>query len=503
MDSHHFLPIFVLLLATHIQGQMNVLFITVDDLRPELGAYTGKNFVHPDIHTPNIDSLASKSLLLKNNYVQQALCGPSRTSLLTSRRPETTKVHNNQRYFREVGGNFTTLPQYFKNNGYISLNFGKIFHPGDSSNGNDPMSWSEEPYIPPCSWSDRRYSWMAVTPEETEDCPLPDVSVASEAISNLRRFEPGGDLEGKNFFIGVGFYKPHLPFTFPEMYLDHYPLQTISLPANPYAPIDMPDIAWTKPVLLLQYDDIKELNFTGEINETLPEDKAIDLRRAYYSCVSHIDDEVGRVLNELDRLGMTENTIVSFLGDHGFKIGEHGGWGKMCNFDITVNAPLMIHIPGLTDNGIIAEELTELVDVFPSLVEAAGLPLLELCPEDSADIDICTEGTSLISLLKRKRDNVWKTKVFSQYPRNSDTVMGYSMRTEQFRYTEWPSFDGVSYEPNWDQINGVELYDHSVDPYENHNVAADPEYAELVANLSSQLREGWRGGTRNGSPLST
>ncbi|ELU10885.1 hypothetical protein CAPTEDRAFT_33932, partial [Capitella teleta] len=451
----------------------NVLFITIDDLRPELGFYTGERSIHPDMHTPNIDALASRSLQLRNNYVQQALCGPSRTSFLTGRRPDTTRVHSNSLYFREVAGNFTTLPQYFKNHGYHSLGMGKVFHPGSSSGDDDPLSWSQEFYKPEfCSWLEYEQCVWPVTAKETEDCPLPDVGTADEAIRSLQRFAPGGEMDGTNFFMAVGFMKPHLPFIFPEEFLDLYPEEEISLPTNPFVPSEYPEVAWGNPQLLLRCGDVTPLNFTGAANETLPEWKQLELRRAYYASVSFVDHQLGRVLDELDRLGMRDNTLVSLLGDHGFKIGEHGGWGKFCNFDLSVHAPLMVSVPGDTDHGVISNSLTELVDLYPTLVDAADLPPITLCPEDSSDVDVCTEGASLIPLVADPEAEL-KSKVFSQYPRERDTVMGYSMRTRRYRYTEWPSFDAVTMTPDWNELHGVELYDHENDPDENQNVWND------------------------------
>ena len=208
--------------------------------------------------------------------------------------------------------------------------------------------------------------------------------------------------------------------------------------------------------------------------------------------MSYTDSLIGAVLQQLSDLGLADSTIVSFLGDHGWQLGEHGEWCKHTNFDIAVHTPMMIHIPKLTEKGISTRRLTEFVDLFPTLVEAAGLPSLPLCPEDSHHITHCVEGTSLMPLIKNP-SGPWKDRVFSQYPRAAGIVMGYSMRTDKYRYTEWVAFSGPpKYQPNWDIVCGVELYDHEADPEENHNQAHNPTLIEVVKELSDQLHAGWR-----------
>ena len=476
----------------------NVLFLVSDDMRPELGAYYGPDFpstVHPKMHSPNIDALASKSLLLKHAYVQQAVCSPSRTSLLTGRRPDTTHVYDLVHYFRKVGGNFTTLPEYFKMNGYVSVGMGKIFHPGPASGFDDPISWSL-PYFhaKTYGWETHKHSWLAVPDNETIDKPLVDAQIADHAIETLKSLAPGAKTGGKPFFVAVGFHKPHLPFVFPESMLQFYPADEVHLPPDPYCPRDMPEVAWYTPSGLIRYQDIGSLNFTGQINEQLPKWKILELRRAYYSALSWTDSLVGRVIQELDKLGLADDTIISFWGDHGWQLGEHAEWCKQTNFELATHAPMMIHIPGLTDKGIVTEQLTEFVDLFPTLVEAAGLDQLTICPENSSAVALCREGESLFPLI-RNSSAPWKHAAFSQYPRdhNGTNVMGYTMRTDQYRYTEWVDFSGPPhYKPDWSKQYGTELYDHKVDPYEDINKANDASYAKIRLTLSKQLHAGWR-----------
>ena len=225
MDDIHriFVVFLVLLYSTAVfSKKMNVLFLVADDMRPQLGAYLGEDFptpVHPPVvHSPNLDELASRSLLLKRAYVQQSMCGPSRTSFMTGRRPDTTHVYINQEYFREVGGNFTTIPQYFKENGYRSIGMGKIFHEGEASGFDDPISWSEPYYHPHFyDYESTNYSWSSVSKDEYSQKPLPDQQIADQAVKTLRNLAKENN---DPFFLAVGFHKPHLPFVFPEEYLD-------------------------------------------------------------------------------------------------------------------------------------------------------------------------------------------------------------------------------------------------------------------------------------------
>lgn len=312
----------------YVSGQTtttNVLFLMVDDLRPQIQALLDPDeppFLHPPMITPNLDSLASKSLVLRNAHVQLAVCSPSRASALTGRRPDTTHVYDLETYWRTAGGNFTTIPQYFKENGYESVGIGKIFHSGQAaSGGDDPLSWTQDYYRPPNqgTWNSKNSSWQAVSADRIEqEGSLPDQQIRDRAIESLRLLNSGE----KPFFLAVGFYKPHLPFLFPEEYLSLYDESDISLPNNPYAPVDMPDEAWSKYGEIREYHDIAALNATGEINTTLPDDVTIGLRRAYAASISYVDDLVGDVLEELASLGLASNTIVVFLSDHGWQLGK-------------------------------------------------------------------------------------------------------------------------------------------------------------------------------------
>lgn len=485
-------------LPCYAEGKMNVLFLVSDDMRPEIGAYKGKDYptpFHPNMHTPNLDALASRSLLLKKAYVQQAVCSPSRTSLLTGRRIDTTHVYDLLHYWRKVAGNFTTIPQYFKENGYITAGMGKIFHPGIASDDNDPISWTEPYFLPKDPWSNGN-SWRAVDDKEIIAKPMQDQQTATRAVSTLTKLAPKGKTGEQPFFVAVGFHKPHLPWVFPKSFLDYYPEEDIRLPANPYVPSDMPDIAWQNFHELRDYKDIGRKYGAGQENMTLPDDKVKELRRAYYAALSYTDSLVGEVVAALDKLGLADNTIISFWGDHGWQLGEHSEWCKQTNFEIATHAPMMVRVPGLTDSGVVTERMTEFVDLFPTLAEAAGLPQIPLCARGAESVTTCTEGVSMVPLMKNP-EAPWKAAAFSQYPRmaiDGNMVMGYSIRTEQFRYTIWTMYDHTEYKPFSFNRNahGAELYDHDIDPEENVNRVNFPKYKEQVAKLHKKVAQGWR-----------
>ncbi|ELU17425.1 hypothetical protein CAPTEDRAFT_207092 [Capitella teleta] len=447
--------------STH--QRKNVLLIIVDDLRPELGVYQDEsNQFFKDIHTPNMDQLASRSFVAKRAYVQQAICSPSRASFLTGRRPDTTKTYGVPENYRELGGNFTSLPQYFKENGYITAGFGKVFHHAAKSRDIDEPSWTEPFFKPPFkgNWATKQ-SWSLATKERREKEPLADESSASAAIDTLNRLAPGAKNGSQPFMMVLGFEKPHLSLTFPEEILDLYPEEKIQLPSNPYAPRGIPRYAWSKWHELRGYEDIKEFGCSGNMNDTLP------------------DDMVGRVLEALDEEGLAEDTIIALIGDHGYMLGEHGAWVKHSNFDLATRAPFMISIPGVTEDMVLSEEMVEFVDLFPTLIEAVGL-------DNAVVMPVLTNETSI----------QWKDRAFSQYPRTLGNIkrgiMGYSMVTKTHRYSEWNGFDPSTITPNWDANYGIELYDLQNDPEENVNVWDDPEYAEVIIEMSLKLRDGWR-----------
>ena len=502
----------------------NVLFIAVDDLRPELGVY---GYSH--IHSPNIDELASKSMVFERAYCQVGVCSPSRASLLTGRRPDTNHVWRiaNDEYWR-MYTNATTIPQYFKDNGYISIGMGKIFHPGPPS-GNDDVaySWSPEglPYYHATQSADANHdSWHSF--DGVNDNQLEDGKIADRALSVLEALK-NNQTKGDNrpFFLAVGFHRPHLPFNAPSRYFDLYPpADQITLPENSDAPEGMPDIAWTTWGEIKGYADIHNLfaNHTEcstDADESIsgkqcriPDSIARELRRAYYSCISYTDAQIGKVVKQLEAQGFADDTVIVIWGDHGWQLGEHNEWCKHTNFEDVVHVPFLLHVPGITDKGMRTKALVELIDIFPSLTELVGIETPPLCPEGKQNVLACVEGSSFVPLLHTP-DQEWKKAAFSQFPRPSDglphipshppfnhseyeSVMGYTMRVENYRFTEWYGFDHNTAQPDWNDIWGTELYNHTHNVIffndDNVNLALKTEMKTIVEDLQKTLQAGWR-----------
>ena len=401
-----------------------------DDLRPDLSCYyQGVNQptpTHPTMLTPNLDALAKNSLLFKRAYVQYALCVPSRQSLLTSRRPDTSQCYWFNNYWREEAGNFTSLPQYFKEHGYLTIGIGKIFH---ETSHPDPISWSEPFYIAPTeNFYENRVNdvWQSIPKSLQNEIPLPDTLIAEHAIKELRRLAKLFRDNGTNFFQAVGFVKPHNPFQYPEQIEDYYPLSEIPLPAPFHAAESMPRVAWhATSWITYNYAGEKYQNITNSYNETYPVEDVLNFRAGYYRSLSFTDAMIGRVLDEFRALDLRDSTVVSFLGDHGLHLGEEGMWEKQTNFEVALRIPMMISVAGLTDDGIETGELVEAVDLFSTLVDLAGLPAIPTCV--TTDEITCTEGRSLLPLFYNQT-NATKQYAFSQV-RHSH--MGYTVRSDR------------------------------------------------------------------------
>jgi len=452
----------------------NVLFIAVDDLRPELGCYGAKTIL-----TPNIDRIAKKGMTFLRAYCQQAVCSPSRTSVMTGARPDTTQVWDLVTHFRDAMPNTVTVAQHFKQNGYFAQGLGKIFHSGYD----DPRSWSA-PWQTANAPNYAGVKTAAVLDEdarkkskngpafESADVPddfYKDGKVAAMAVETL------GTLAKKRepFFLAVGFAKPHLPFVSPKKYWDMYDPAEIKLAANPYRPKDAPEYALATSGELRNY-----LGMPGE--GPVSDDLARKLKHGYYAAASYTDAQIGKVLNELERLGLGNNTIIVLWGDHGWKLGEHGEWCKHSNVENDTNAPLLFSAPGMKAAGQTTKALVEFVDIYPSLAEAAGLPL----PPH-------LEGISFKPLLDDPK-RPWKSAAFSQYPRGKK-LMGYSMRTDRYRFTAWLDRQDHS------KVEAIELYDHQTDPQENQNIANAPGNADLVKRLTAQWKQGWQAAKPTGT----
>ncbi len=470
---------FVLLHSSFAAQPLNVLFIAVDDLRPELGCYGAAH-----MKTPHLDRLASQGMLFERAYCQVAVCNPSRSSVLSGTRPDTTGVLDNQHFMRPNMPDVISLPQHFKNLGYTSLSLGKIFHHSEREPGDDPQSWSEpawyhgEPYKHWFTQESLDYvkqlkalpkaqqpKQLRAAPFEAADEPdasYPDAQTAAKAIETLQRLKA----EAKPFFLGVGFVKPHLPFTCPQKYWDLYPEASIQLAANAQRPKDAPEPAFHNNYELRSYGTVPE---SGHISDAM----ALKLIRGYRACVSFMDAQLGRVLAELDRLGLRENTLIVLWGDHGYHLGENGLFTKMTNFEQGTRVPLLVSHPGMKTAGKRTKALVELVDLYPTLAQLCDLPL----PKH-------LEGTSFAPLLENP-DQPWKKAAFSQYLRTGKPpYTGRSLRTDRWRYTEWR-------DPK-ENLAGTELYDEQNDPLENVNLAGETAHTETVRKLAEQLKEGWK-----------
>lgn len=479
----------------------HVLFIAVDDLRPELGAYGYRH-----VHTPHIDRLAQEGVTFRRAYVQQAVCNPSRASLLTGLRPDSLRVWDLQTPFRETLPNVVTLPQYFRQQGYHTVSIGKIYH----NIFPDPLSWSEPelhidgyPFDPDAVYrhpdnlaiqearkaeitaagrQDQhidRYGQWYLKAQATERVDLPDnayydgaqTEVAVARLAELRE-------RGQPFFLAVGYYRPHLPFNAPERYWDLYDRAALPLAEHPHVPENAPPMALHNQRELRGYTDFRHVSYPLE--GSLSEAEARLLRHGYYASVSYIDAQIGRLLDALDTLGLAENTLVVLWGDHGWKLGEHNGWGKMTNYEVDVHAPLILRLPGRRQAGLQLYQMVEFVDLYPTLCELAGLP-----------VPGGLQGTSAVPLLQQP-GRPWKKAVFHQFLREGiwaspDGVpyMGYSIRTDRYHYTAWM---------NWGTRTWVacELYDHLSDPGETINLAGRPDYATIMTALEVQRQAGWR-----------
>ena len=432
----------------------NVVFIVVDDLRPQLGCYGHKQMI-----SPNIDGLAGDGVIFLRSYCQVPVCGASRASLLTGVRPTRNRfIGYSARADRDLPGALA-LPKHFKNNGYHTISNGKVFH--HSTDCRD--SWSEEPWRPKGAW--RNYlleenrklaeknssgAGPAYEAADVGDNAYFDGMIADKGISDLLRLKQ----MDRPFFLALGFLKPHLPFNAPKKYWDLYKREEIDLADNPFRPKGAPDAALHNWGELRAYEGIPKKG-------PLPESIARAMIHGYYACVSYTDAQIGRVLAELDRLGLRDNTIVVLWGDHGWNLGEHGLWCKHCNFETSLHSPLIVRGPGVKA-GTRTNALTEYLDIYPSLCELCELPL----PGH-------LQGKSFVPLMKNP-DLPWKKAVFSRFHD------GDSVKTDRYRYTEWRGKDGEMY--------ARMLYDHSVDWVENVNISERPENKEVVKKMSKMIQ---------------
>lgn len=451
------------LFATSVAGAAerppNVLFIAVDDLRPQLGCYG-----HANMHTPNIDRLASQGMLFERAYCMVPTCGASRASLMTGLRPTPNRFVSYLASAEKEAPGITTLNTQFKNHGYFTLSNGKIFHhPEDNAQG-----WSEQPWrpkarpkvIPPQQVyqlpenrakqaANKRGRGPAYEAADVPDDAYADGVIASRSVQDLQRLAR----QDQPFFLAVGFFKPHLPFVAPQKYWDLYDREQIHLPETYHRPQDAPRQSIHSWGELRAYSDIPARG-------PLTDEQARTLIHGYYACVSYTDAQIGKLLDELDRLKLSENTIVVLWGDHGWNLGEHTLWCKHCCYETSMQVPLIVKVPGMPGKRK-TKGLTELIDLYPTLCELAAIPL----PDHLA-------GRSCVPLLKDPARK-WKSAAIGRFV-NGDTI-----RTDKYRFTEYSN-----------RKRGVlanMLYDHEHDPQEDRNISGQPDRREIVETLSEQL----------------
>lgn len=438
------------LVGNSANTKSNVLFIAVDDLRPQLGCY-GQD----QIKSPNIDKLAARGTVFKRAYCQVAVCGASRASLLTGLRPTPKRFLTYQTYAEKDSPGAMTLPQEFKENGYHCISNGKVFH---HRNDTASRSWSEPPWKPPIGGT------TTIHPEsktmiggtknrgpvfeapDVSDNAYPDGHTADKTISDLKRMKE----EGKPFFLACGFLKPHLPFYAPKKYWDMYDREKIAIADNQYKPENAPSS-------LKGSDEIHSYhNRNIQYNS---DEWHRNCRHGYYACVSYIDAQVGKILNTLEELGLHENTIVVLWGDHGWHLGEHNYWGKHNVMHLSTNSPLIVSMPGIKADQV-CDRLVEFVDIYPTLCELAGIKT----------VNKKLQGISFKPLLIEP-DQPWKKAAFSKYGPAESVI------TERYNYAEFKNGEKM-------------LYDLKNDAPENINIAGKAEHQTIVNELSKILSSG-------------
>lgn len=508
MRFHYVLILTAALVGANAQAndRPNVLFVSVDDLRPEIGCYG-----NDEIKTPHFDAFAETGTTFLKAYCQAAVCAPSRASVMTGLRPDSTRVWDLRGKFRINMPDVVTIPQHFKKHGYHTVSMGKIFH----NHMPDRVSF-DEPDLRPAKYmtpelidrepesfyhddglnrelAEVRKRRLAENPNKyadgwaygvaTESFDGPDNQFYDGAQTDLA-IEKMRELKERDepFFLALGYYRPHLPFVAPKKYWDLYDHDKLSLADNPYLPKDSPVMAMNSMYELRACYDLEFVKHPSEF--TFDEPTARRLRHGYFASVSFVDACFGKLMAGLKEMGLADNTIVVLWGDHGWKLGEHNSWCKQSNYNIDVQVPLMIRIPNHPAAGSKTESLVELVDLYPTVCDVAGLPI----PSNM-------EGTSMKPLMS-KPDRKWKSAVFSQFHRapritpDKGRYMGLSMVTDRYHYVEWRT---------WDHIKGIagelkatELYDHKVDPDENQNISGNEKHKALIGDLAAQLKRGWK-----------
>jgi len=499
----------------------NILFIAIDDLKPILGCYGDKI-----IKTPNIDRIAKNGTVFLTNYCQQAVSGPTRASIMTGMRPDFTKVWDLKTKMRDVNPDIVSLPQYLITQGYSTQGIGKIYDPRCVDKKLDAPSWSVPFYSKEDQYFNPKYGVPALgnyQQKETKELaekyineglakgmskseannyastkirPTTEcIEIEDNAYSDGANAEQAKDilaqLKQKNqpFFLAVGFLKPHLPFVAPKKYWDLYNREKMPLAEYQEKVKNGVDIAYHSASEIRAYSDIPALlEFTDQkdVGITLPLEKQKELIHGYHAAVSYTDAQVGILLNTLDSLDLLKNTIIILWGDHGWHLGDHNLWCKHTNFEQATRSPLIISAPGIKASK--TNSPTEFVDVFPTLCDLANVP-----------VPSHLDGKSLVRIMKNPKQKV-KQFAVSQYPRSGTNIekerlgyadgkcMGYSIRTERYRYTMWMK-DNFRTNRAYDKslVVATELYDYQKDPNETVNVANDYNYKRISKDLNDKM----------------
>ncbi len=447
------------------ESRPNILFIAVDDLRPQMNCYGNHDMI-----TPHLDRLAAFGTLFERAYCQVAVCGASRASLLSGLRPHADRFKTSRDRVTKQAPGITSLPMYLRQNGYHAISNGKMYHHADD----DIHAWSEEPYR-----DGNEHRWLR--PENIEinqqnqkrtngtgtnsrgpayewadvpDDQYPDDTMTTKSIADLTRLKANN----QPFFLATGFVRPHLPFNAPKRFWDLYERDKIKIPDNYFPPEGAPAVALHNFGELRAYHDIPA---TGPVSD----ETALHLIHGYYASTSFVDYQLGRLLDALEGLDLSDNTVVLLSGDQGWQLGEHAMWCKHSTFETSTHVPLLICAPGFRKNNR-SRALVEFVDIYPTLCELVGLPL-----------PVHLQGTSVVPLM-RDPDLPWKQAAFSRW------LNGWSIRTDRYRYTEWRNDKG--------EITDRMLYDHVNDPGENVNISEAADKRELTARLSYMLQKGWQ-----------
>lgn len=491
------------------QTKPNILFIAVDDLKPMLGCY-GDSL----IKTPNIDRLASRGVVFRHAYCQQALSGPSRASLLTGLYPDATKVWAFNS-IREQNPEVITLPQHFRNNGYITYNIGKIFDYRTVDKLSDSASWdwvfplNEADYAPhygntagtpvmyhyqspelKSKWNHLKkealikgedtlkYAANIIRPAvECLSYNLPDngykdgifTSLALQKLALLKK-------QNKPFFMAVGYHKPHLPFVAPKKYWDLYQRDQIKLTPNPHQAKEDTDFPYLFGGDLTEYTNTEGKRSYDVLKQgrALSDEEQRELIHGYMACVSYIDAQIGKLMAALEETGLAKNTIIVLWGDHGFHLGDHNQWGKSTNFEQATRSPLILSFPDFKGKYSHISSPVEFVDIYPTLCELAQLPAPSFL-----------QGKSLCNIM---RENPETGYAISQFQRGES--MGYAIRDQRYRYVKWiekgPHTGEVANNSN---VIHQQLFDYQKDPWEFTNLARQPEYKDILLNLDKQLDE--------------